>query len=156
MANTINAKADTATAHNVDGKENTTAKVSIKDATAETLFKDVHEYKFLENIHKKFLEDVGDKKMNDLTGQTTIGNIFCLSSGYVGNKLGTKPTFEKVIEVFTALFDSKNGDVSANVKAILNAFAKAERNKKPRPTFETLSAILDISENDYKTACEMA
>ena len=136
--------------------ENTTAKVSIKDATTETLFKDVQEYKFLENIHKKFLEDVGDKKMSDLTGQTTIGNIFCLSSGYVGNKLGTKPTFAKVIEVFSALFESKNGDVSANVKAILNAFAKAERMGKVKPTFETLSAILDISENDYKTALELA
>lgn len=130
--------------------------VSIKDVTENTLFKNVHEFKFLENIHKKFLEDVGNKKMNDLTGQTTIGNIFCLSSGYVGNKLGTKPTFAKVIEVFSALFESKNGDVSANVKAILNAFAKAERNGKDKPTFDTLSSILDITENDYKTALEMA
>lgn len=130
--------------------------VSIKNAKAETLFKNVHEFRYLENIHKKFLEDVGNKKMNDLTGQTTIGNIFCLSSGYVGNKLGTKPTFEKVIEVFSNLFESKNGDVSANVKAILNAFAKAERNGKKKPTFETLSDLLDITENDYKTALEMA
>lgn len=136
--------------------ENATAKVAIKDATENTLFKDVQEFKFIENIHKKFIEDVGAKKMNDLTGQTTIGNIFCLSSGYVGNKLGTKPTFAKVIEVFTYLFESKNGDVSANVKAILNAFAKAERNGKAKPTFDTLSAILDITENDYKTALEMA
>lgn len=130
--------------------------VSIKNAKADTLFKDVQEFKFIENIHKKFIEDVGAKKMNDLTGQTTIGNIFCLSSGYVGNKLGTKPTFAKVIEVFSTLFESKNGDVSANVKAILNAFAKAERNGKAKPTFETLSSILDITENDYKTALEMA
>lgn len=136
--------------------ENTTASVSIKDATETTTFKNVREFKFLENIHKKFLEDVGNKKMSDLTGQTTIGNIFCLSSGYVGNKLGTKPTFAKVIEVFSALFESKNGDVSANVKAILNAFAKAERNGKPRPTFNALSSILDITENDYTTAEEMA
>lgn len=130
--------------------------VNIKNAKAETLFKNVHEFRYLENIHKKFLEDVGNKKMNDLTGQTTIGNIFCLSSGYVGNKLGTKPTFEKVIEVFSSLFESKNGDVSANVKAILNAFAKAERDGKKKPTFETLSSILDITENDYKTAEELA
>lgn len=141
---------------NKNTTENTTAKVSIKNATETTLFKNVHEFRYLENIHKKFLEDVGNKKMNDLTGQTTIGNIFCLSSGYVGNKLGTKPPFEKVIEVFSSLFESKNGDVSANVKAILNAFAKAERNGKAKPTFETLSAILDITENDYKTALEMA
>ena len=134
----------------------TTIKVAIKDANENTLFKDVQEFKFIENIHKKFIEDVGAKKMNELTGQTTIGNIFCLSSGYVGNKLGTKPTFAKVIEVFSALFESKNGDVSANVKAILNAFAKAERNGKPRPTFDALSSILDITENDYTTAEEMA
>ena len=141
---------------NATKNENATAKVAIKDATENTLFRDVQEFKFIENIHKKFIEDVGAKKMNDLTGQTTIGNIFCLSSGYVGNKLGTKPTFAKVIEVFSALFESKNGDVSANVKAILNAFAKAERNGKAKPTFYTLSAILDITENDYKTALEMA
>lgn len=130
--------------------------VSIKNAKADTLFKNVKEFRFLESIHKNFIEDVGNKKMDDLTGQTTIGNIFCLSSGYVGNKLGTKPTFAKVIEVFSTLFESKNGDVSANVKAILNAFAKAERNGKAKPTFETLSSILDITENDYKTALEMA
>ena len=141
---------------NATKNENASAKVAIKDATENTLFRDVQEFKFIENIHKKFIEDVGAKKMNDLTGQTTIGNIFCLSSGYVGNKLGTKPTFAKVIEVFSALFESKNGDVSANVKAILNAFAKAERNGKAKPTFDTLSAILDITENDYKTALEMA
>ena len=147
------------TANNTANKgddQNKTAKVTIKTATAETLFKDVQEFKFLENIHKKFIEDVGAKKMGDLTGQTTIGNIFCLSSGYVGNKLGSKPSFEQVLKVFSDLFESKNGDVSANVKAILNSFAKAERNGKPAPTFEALSAILDITENDYNTAKEMA
>lgn len=138
------------------GEDKNIANVSIKDATENTTFKNVREFKFLENIHKKFIEDVGNKKMSDLTGQTTIGNIFCLSSGYVGNKLGSKPAFAQVIKVFSDLFESKNGDVSANVKAILNAFAKAQRTGKPAPTFEALSAILDITENDYNTAKEMA
>ena len=130
--------------------------VSIKNAKAETLFKNVKEFRFLESIHKKFLEDVGNKKMDDLKGQTTIGNVFCLSSGYVGNKLGQKPTFEKVLDVFSDLFESKNGDVSSDVKTILKAFEKAEREGKERPSFKVLSAIFDITENDYKTAEELA
>ena len=139
-----------------NGEDKKVEKVSIKNATETTLFKNVSEFRFLENIHKKFIEDAGNRKMSDLTGQTTIGNIFCLSSGYVGNKLGSKPAFAQVIKVFSDLFESKNGDVSSTVKAILNAFAKAQRNGKPAPTFEALSAILDITENEYNTAKELA
>lgn len=87
-----------------------TKKISIKTATENTLFKDTLEYANLGAIHTAFIESVGNKKMGELKGQTTIGNIFCLSSGYVGNKLGTAPTFEKVISVFSDLFNAKHED----------------------------------------------
>lgn len=95
--------------------ENTTEnekveKVAIKNATENTLFKDTLEFSNLTAIHTAFIESVGKKKMSELKGQTTIGNIFCLSSGYVGNKLGTAPNFEKVISVYAELFNAKHED----------------------------------------------
>lgn len=90
--------------------ENTSAKVSIKNATENTLFKNVLEFARLPAIHTAFIEEVGNKKMSELKGQTTIGNIFCMSSGYVGNRLGSEPTFAHVIKVFTDLFASKHVD----------------------------------------------
>lgn len=85
-------------------------KVAIKNATENTLFKDTIEFSNLSAIHTAFIDSVGKKKMSELKGQTTIGNIFCLSSGYVGNKLGTSPNFEKVISVYSELFSSKHED----------------------------------------------
>lgn len=95
---------------NTTTTENTTAKVSIKNATENTLFKNVLEFATLKDLHTAYLDDVGNKKMSELKGQTTIGNIFCLSSGYVGNKLGTSPDFAKVIKVFSDLFNAKHVD----------------------------------------------
>ena len=97
--------------------ENTTEKVSIKNATENTLFKDVLEFAQLTAIHTAFIEKVGKQKMSELKGQTTIGNVFCLSSGYVGNKLGTSPNFEKVIAVYAELFASKHEDTDAEKSA---------------------------------------
>ena len=97
--------------------ENTTEKVSIKNATENTLFKDVLEFSQLSAIHTAFLDKVGKQKMSELKGQTTIGNVFCLSSGYVGNKLGTSPNFEKVISVYAELFASKHEDTDAEKSA---------------------------------------
>ncbi len=85
-------------------------KVAIKNATENTLFKDTIEFSNLSAIHTAFIDSVGKKKMSELKGQTTIGNIFCLSSGYVGNKLGTAPNFEKVIAVYSELFNAKHED----------------------------------------------
>lgn len=85
-------------------------KVAIKNATENTLFKDTLEFSNLSAIHTAFIDSVGKKKMSELKGQTTIGNIFCLSSGYVGNKLGTAPNFEKVIAVYAELFNAKHED----------------------------------------------
>ena len=68
------------------------------------------EYATLKDLHTAYLDEIGNKKMSELKGQTTIGNIFCLSSGYVGNKLGTSPDFAKVIKVFTDLFNAKHVD----------------------------------------------
>lgn len=85
-------------------------KVAIKNATENTLFKDTLEFSNLSAIHTAFIDSVGKKKMGELKGQTTIGNIFCLSSGYVGNKLGTSPNFEKVISVYAELFNAKHED----------------------------------------------
>lgn len=95
--------------------ENTTEnekveKVAIKNATENTLFHDTLEFSNLSAIHTAFIDSVGKKKMSELKGQTTIGNIFCLSSGYVGNKLGTAPNFEKVIAVYSDLFNAKHED----------------------------------------------
>lgn len=90
--------------------ENKAQKIAIKNATENTLFKDTLEYANLTAIHTAFIDSVGKKKMSELKGQTTIGNIFCLSSGYVGNKLGTAPNFEKVISVFSELFNAKHED----------------------------------------------
>lgn len=90
--------------------ENKVQKVAIKNATESTLFKDTIEFSNLSAIHTAFIDSVGKKKMSELKGQTTIGNIFCLSSGYVGNKLGTAPNFEKVIAVYTELFNAKHED----------------------------------------------
>lgn len=111
----ITAKADIATASNADDKNNAPEnsapeKVSIKNATENTLFKNVLEFATLKDLHTAYLDDVGNKKLFELKGQTTIGNIFCLSSGYVGNKLGTSPDFAKVIKVFTDLFNAKHVD----------------------------------------------
>lgn len=97
---------------NTTTTENTTAKVSIKNATETTLFKNVLEYATLKDLHTAYLDEIGNKKMSELKGQTTIGNIFCLSSGYVGNKLGTSPDFAKVIKVFTDLFNAKHVDTA--------------------------------------------
>lgn len=85
-------------------------KVAIKNATENTIFKDTLEFANLTAIHSAFIDSVGNKKMSELKGQTTIGNIFCLSSGYVGNKLGTAPNFEKVISVYSELFSAKHED----------------------------------------------
>lgn len=85
-------------------------KVAIKNATENTLFKNTLEFSNLSAIHTAFIDSVGKKKMSELKGQTTIGNIFCLSSGYVGNKLGTAPNFEKVIAVYSELFNAKHED----------------------------------------------
>lgn len=85
-------------------------KVAIKNATENTLFKNTLEFSNLSAIHTAFIDSVGKKKMSELKGQTTIGNIFCLSSGYVGNKLGTAPNFEKVISVYSELFSAKHED----------------------------------------------
>lgn len=85
-------------------------KIAIKNATENTLFKNTLEFSNLTAIHTAFIDSVGNKKMSELKGQTTIGNVFCLSSGYVGNKLGTAPTFEKVIAVYAELFNAKHED----------------------------------------------
>lgn len=85
-------------------------KVAIKNATENTLFKNTLEFSNLSAIHTAFIDSVGKKKMSELKGQTTIGNVFCLSSGYVGNKLGTAPNFEKVISVYSELFNAKHED----------------------------------------------
>lgn len=107
------------TKNNTTTTENTTTenekaekveKVAIKNATENTLFKDTIEFSNLSAIHTAFIDSVGKKKMSELKGQTTIGNIFCLSSGYVGNKLGTSPNFEKVISVYAELFNAKHED----------------------------------------------
>lgn len=109
----MNAKAQTAPANEDSGNDNNNnapAKVSIKNATENTLFKNVLEFATLKDLHTAYIEEVGNKKMSELKGQTTIGNIFCLSSGYVGNKLGTSPDFAKVIKVFSDLFNAKHVD----------------------------------------------
>lgn len=109
----VNAKAQTAPANEDSGNNNNNsapAKVSIKNATENTLFKNVLEFATLKDLHTAYIEEVGNKKMSELKGQTTIGNIFCLSSGYVGNKLGTSPDFAKVIKVFSDLFNAKHVD----------------------------------------------
>lgn len=85
-------------------------KIAIKNASENTIFKDTLEFANLTAIHSAFIDSVGNKKMSELKGQTTIGNIFCLSSGYVGNKLGTAPNFEKVISVYSELFSAKHED----------------------------------------------
>lgn len=95
---------------NENEKAEKVEKVAIKNATENTLFKDTLEFSNLSAIHTAFIDSVGKKKMSELKGQTTIGNIFCLSSGYVGNKLGTSPNFEKVISVYSELFNAKHED----------------------------------------------
>ena len=111
----MNAKAQTAPANEDSGNNNNNnapAKVSIKNATETTLFKNVLEYATLKDLHTAYLDEIGNKKMSELKGQTTIGNIFCLSSGYVGNKLGTSPNFAQVIKVFSDLFNAKHVDTA--------------------------------------------
>ena len=100
----------TTTENSENEKAEKVEKVAIKNATENTLFKDTLEFSNLSAIHTAFIDSVGKKKMNELKGQTTIGNIFCLSSGYVGNKLGTSPNFEKVISVYSELFNAKHED----------------------------------------------
>ena len=100
----------TTTENSENKKAEKVEKVAIKNATENTLFKDTLEFSNLSAIHTAFIDSVGKKKMNELKGQTTIGNIFCLSSGYVGNKLGTSPNFEKVISVYSELFNAKHED----------------------------------------------
>ena len=85
-------------------------KVAIKNANENTLFRDTIEFSNLPAIHGAFIDAVGAKKMSEIKGQTTIGNVFCISSGYVGNKLGTNPSFEKVIGVYAELFNAKHED----------------------------------------------
>ena len=102
---------------NTTTENTTTEKVSIRNATENTLFKDVLEFSQLSAIHTAFIEKVGKQKMSELKGQTTIGNVFCLSSGYVGNQLGTSPNFEKVIKVYADLFAKKHEDTDAEKSA---------------------------------------
>ena len=124
--------------------ENTTEKVSIKNATENTLFKDVLEFSQLSAIHTAFIEKVGKQKMGELKGQTTIGNVFCLSSGYVGNKLGTSPNFEKVIKVYAELFESKHEDTDAE--------KSAKALKRMGVSYNNLPDVVknEISEDTYK------
>lgn len=125
--------------------ENTTAeKVSIRNATENTLFKDVLEFSQLAAIHTAFIEKVGKQKMSELKGQTTIGNVFCLSSGYVGNQLGTSPNFEKVIKVYTDLFAKKHEDTDAE--------KSAKALKRMGVTYDKLPDVVksEISEDTYK------
>ena len=124
--------------------ENTTEKVSIKNATENTLFKDVLEFSQLTAIHTAFLDKVGKQKMGALTGQTTIGNVFCISSGHVGNKLGTSPNFEKVIKVYAEFFASKHEDTDAE--------KSAKALKRMGVSYNNLPDVVknEISEDTYK------
>ena len=144
MANdTMTAKADIATATNA-GEKNTAEKVSIKNATETTLFKNVLEFSQLSAIHTAFIEKVGNQKLGELKGQTTIGNVFCLSSGYVGNQLGTSPSFEKVIKVYADLFAKKHEDTDAE--------KSAKALKRMGVSYSALPDVVkaEISEDTYK------
>lgn len=120
----------------------------------ETLLKNTAEFAKLANIHKVYLEDMGNKAIKEITGSTSVGNLLCISSGYAGGKYDSKNPVSCF--KFFAEQVNKGAKISDGVKAILSAFAKAEKANKPRPTFEVLDAVLDITQEDYNTAVSMA
>ena len=120
----------------------------------ETLLKNTAEFAKLANIHKVYLEDMGNKAIKEITGSTSVGNLLCISSGYAGGKYDSKNPASCF--KFFAEQVNKGAKISDGVKAILSAFAKAEKANKPRPTFEVLDAVLDITKEDYTTAESMA